>query len=184
MRPHLTIAPLAAITALALTLAACGGEDKKARTAAAPAPVSKTTITSAPAPKTTPVSPSISVSEDIARACQLHFGDVSKAPKFEFDESALLPADHEILGQIGRCITTGPLAGRSLALVGRADPRGPEQYNMALGARRANSVAVFLGQLGVDRAMIRETSRGELDATGHDEPTWQIDRRVDIVLAE
>lgn len=55
---------------------------------------------------------------------------------------------------------------------------------MALGARRASSVAGFLDRLGVDRARIRETSRGELDATGKDEATWQIDRRVDIVLAE
>lgn len=170
---------------LALTVTACGGDDKKvAAPTPAPAPTSRTTITSAPAPVTKPVSPSISVSEEIARACNLHFGDVAQAPKFEFDRSELLPADHEVLGEIGRCVTTGPLKGRTIMLVGRADPRGTEQYNMALGARRAHSVAAFLGQLGVDPGSLTETSRGELDARGSDEATWQIDRRVDIVLAE
>ncbi len=150
-----------------------------------PPEVSTTTVTSAPITKeeVTPVSPSIAVSEDIARACNLHFGDVAKAPKFDFDRSALLPADHDVLEKIAKCVSIGgPLEGQSLKLIGRADPRGTQQYNMALGARRANSVAVYLHDLGVDPKRIKETSRGELDATGKDEATWQIDRRVDIVL--
>ena len=124
------------------------------------------------------------VSEDIARACSLHFDAIDKAPKFEFDKSDLLPADHEVLGTIGQCLTTGALQGRSIKLVGRADPRGTQQYNMALGARRAHEVAAFLQQLGLEKARIQATSRGELDAAGTDEVGWQIDRRVDILLAE
>lgn len=167
-----------------LVLAACAGEEKTVR-APAPLNTSEATVTSAPAQEETkPVSPSISVSEDLARACNLHFDDIAAAPKFEFDKSDLLPADHEVLGTIGQCVSTGPLAGRSIKLVGRADPRGTPEYNMALGVRRASNVAAFLGRFGVDHARIRETSRGELDATGKDEETWQIDRRVDIVLAE
>lgn len=173
------------ILAATVALAACGGEQKKAvAPAPPPEPASQTTITSAPAPETTPVSPSIAVSEDIARECNLHFDAIMKAPKFDFDKSDLLPADHDVLAKIGKCITEGPLQGRSLLLVGRADPRGTEQYNMALGARRAYAVAAFLEQLGVDRTKMRETSRGELDAAGHDEVSWQIDRRVDITLKE
>lgn len=171
---------------LALLLAACGGEEKKVVAPAhpAPPPTSETTITSAPAPATRPVSPSIAASEDILRACSLHLDDLGTAPKFELDKSELLPADHEILGQIGRCLTTGPLQGRTIRLVGRADPRGPEQYNLALGAHRAHSVSRFLELLGVEIGRMRETTRGELDAIGTDEATWQLDRRVDIVLAE
>jgi peptidoglycan-associated lipoprotein len=170
---------------LVLAVAGCGGEKK---TALAPAvyvpPASQATITSAPMPETRPVSPSISVSDEIARACRLHFADLSTAPKFEFDRSDLLPADHEVLGKIGHCVTTGPLQGRSLILVGRADPRGTPEYNMALGARRAHNVTQFLEQLGVAPLRVRETSRGELDAVGTDEATWQFDRRVDILLLE
>ncbi len=177
---HLGIAPLVCAVSFATTLGGCGGEDGKVRTAASPMPVeiSEAKVT------TTPDSASIAVSEDIARACNLHLGDVGKAPKFEFDKSDLLPADRDILSQIGQCVTTGPLQGRSLKVVGRADPRGTQEYNMALGGRRADSVGVFLNTLGVDRSRIHETSRGAFDATGSDEVTWQIDRRVDIALED
>jgi peptidoglycan-associated lipoprotein len=147
--------------------------------------ISTTTVTSAPIQQPTErVSESISVSDTIARACNLHFNDLAQAPRFEFDKSAVLPADDEVLGKIATCVTSGPLKGRSLMLVGRADPRGTQKYNMALGARRANSVAVFLEHLGVDPTQVRESSRGALDATGKDEATWIVDRRVDVLLAE
>ena len=65
-------------------------------------------------------------------------------------------------------------------LVGRADPRGTVEYNMALGARRSSSVISYLTALGVPASQLRETSRGALDATGSDSTAWQLDRRVDI----
>jgi peptidoglycan-associated lipoprotein len=147
-----------------------------------PVTISETRVTSAPTFKTTPVSPSIAVSEDIVRACNLHFEDVVTAPKFEFDKSELFAADHDVLEKIGQCLTAGPLQGRAIKLIGRADPRGTPDYNLALGARRAHAVGSFVESLGVAPSRIRETSRGELDATGSDEATWLIDRRVDIVL--
>jgi peptidoglycan-associated lipoprotein len=55
---------------------------------------------------------------------------------------------------------------------------------VALGARRAHGVGLFLEQLGVDKGRMRETSRGEVDATGKNEATWQFDRRVVILLSE
>jgi peptidoglycan-associated lipoprotein len=145
-----------------------------------------TTITSAPLeePETIPVSPSIAVSEEILRRCQLHFDSVTKAPKFAFDQTTLLPADRETLDQIASCITTGPLQGRMVRLVGHADPRGTREHNMKLGARRASSVATFLVSAGVWPDLIEQASRGERDAKGTNEATWAIDRRVDIVLVE
>lgn len=167
-------------------LAACGGEKKQTRVAAPRAtPIAETTITSAPMTQTEPVSPSISVSSELMRACSLHLNDVATAPKFDFDESELLPLDYEVLGKIGRCLSSqGALHGRSIRLIGRADPRGTMEYNMALGARRAHNVGAFLEEFGIERGRIFETSRGELDATGTNEATWQIDRRVDILLAD
>ena len=176
--------------ALVLVLAGCGGEARRVCGPAAPladGATSETTVTSAAARKgARAISPSIAVSEEIARACNLHFNDIiAKAPKFEPDKSDLHPADREVLGTIGHCLSTGPLEGRSVKLVGRTDPRGTHEHNMALGARRANNVALFLEQIGgVERARLRETSRGELDATGKDEASWQVDRRVDILLMD
>jgi CheY-like chemotaxis protein len=76
------------------------------------------------------------VSEDLARACNLQFGNVERAPKFDFDKTELTSEDRSVLQQIATCVTTGPLRGRTLKLVGRADPRGEVEYNMGLGERR------------------------------------------------
>lgn len=46
--------------------------------------------------------------------------------------------------------------------------------------RRANAVAAYLENLGVNASRIEQTSRGKLDARGRDEETWAIDRRVDV----
>jgi peptidoglycan-associated lipoprotein len=79
-------------------------------------------------------------------------------------------------------VTSGPLRGRSLRLVGRADPRGELEYNFALGSARAGSVDAYLTNLGLDSARVSMTSRGKLDATGTNESGWQRDRRVDVDL--
>jgi peptidoglycan-associated lipoprotein len=124
----------------------------------------------------------LSVSQGLLRACEVRFDDPDQAPKFDFDQSALEDRDRSVLEQVATCVTTGPLKGRSLHLIGRADPRGEVEYNMVLGERRASSVSQYLTQLGVDSARITETSRGKLDATGTDDATWEHDRRVDVDL--
>jgi outer membrane protein OmpA-like peptidoglycan-associated protein len=79
-------------------------------------------------------------------------------------------------------VTSGPLQGHALRLIGRADPRGDAKYNLALGSARAGIVDAYLAGLGLDASRISKTSRGKLDATGADESGWQRDRRVDVDL--
>jgi outer membrane protein OmpA-like peptidoglycan-associated protein len=143
-------------------------------------------ITLAPLPtiKKRPVSPNVNASEELISVCRLRFDDSATAPKFEFDKSTLAPEDASALEQIARCVTEGPLAGRSLDLVGRADPRGTGDYNMALGARRANSVGQVLLLLGVESRKMDVQTRGEGDATGSEPSGWQRDRRVDVLLRD
>ena len=145
------------------------------------APNGRTPETARAAP-VRPASPSVAVDEDIARLCQISVGNAERAPKFNLDRSDLSPEDRDVLAQIARCLTTGPLKGRAVKLVGRADPRGESEYNMGLGGHRAENVRTYLTQLGVDKAKIAETSRGELDAVGKDEEGWRRDRRVDVML--
>lgn len=135
-----------------------------------------------PEPATVAVSPTLNASKELAQACALHFDSKPKAPKFAFDRFALLPEDRDVLEQVATCITTGPLRGRSVELVGRADPRGTEEYNLALGTRRAGTVRDYLERLGVTDRQLAETTRGALDATGTDEAGWHVDRRVDLEL--
>jgi peptidoglycan-associated lipoprotein len=124
----------------------------------------------------------VHVDDDLLQACDVKFGNRAQAPKFDFDEAELLPEDRDVLAQIASCVTTGPLQRQRLVLVGRADPRGEEEYNMALGEHRADSVRDYLARLGVEKGRLFKTSRGELDADGQDERTWREDRRVDVLL--
>ena len=146
-------------------------------------PVGMTHTTAVEKPETEPgLSPNLRVSAELMRKCQVHFDNVEDAPRFAFDQAALDPQDEAILSQIAKCVTNGPLAGHALKLVGRADPRGETEYNMSLGARRADAAQQFLVKVGVVPTRVSTTSRGELDAKGTDESTWALDRRVDVDL--
>ncbi len=165
--------------------AACGGDEKKpvqSPTGSTPAQVTpQTQTTSAHAD---PNKMAVNVDADIIKACNLKFENIEEAPKFDFDSEALTPGERNVLEAVAKCLTTGPLKGRSVQLVGRADPRGPNEYNMGLGARRAHTSHDFLGSLGVAQDKMSEPSRGELDATGTDENGWRKDRRVDVKLVK
>lgn len=137
----------------------------------------ETDLTSARARKS-----NVAVADDIVKACKIQLSNVERAPKFDFDDADLLPEDRDVLEQIARCVTTGPLKGRALDLVGRCDPRGELEYNMVLGDYRAESVHDYLARLGVAPTAMARTTRGDLDAEGKDEEGWQRDRRVDISL--
>jgi peptidoglycan-associated lipoprotein len=158
-------------TLIAVAVLAVGCAKKPAKE-----PVSETSPTSAQARA------GVNVSDDLIKACNIQFGNTERAPKFDYDEAALMPEDRDVLAQVARCVTTGPLKGRELALVGRADPRGETEYNMVLGEHRAEAVHAYLAHLGVDTGKMEKTSRGELDAEGTDEGSFKRDRRVDISL--
>jgi peptidoglycan-associated lipoprotein len=120
----------------------------------------------------------VHVDDEILRACGI------QAPEafFAFDSSHVRANDSGPLSKIATCFESGPLKGRSLKLIGRADPRGETEYNMTLGQSRADSVASYLHAKGVDKQRLVTTSRGAMDATGSDESSWQRDRRVDLTL--
>lgn len=166
-------ASLALSFALAAAAVACGGNAAKAPPAAP-----ETRLTSSEVKP----QPGVAVSDDIAKACDIK-GTVQEAPKFDFDSSDLTAQERDVLAAVARCVTTGPLKGRALQLVGHADPRGEAEYNLGLGARRAHTVQSYLTQLGIAADKLGESSRGELDATGKDDAGYRLDRRVDVKLA-
>ena len=154
-------------------------------------PIGEATTTSAnmdpnaiKAQKPAVFSPNLSVSDLIAQACGIQPRGNTKAttPSFDFDSSVLSPEDREILAEVAKCLTTGALKGKNAGLIGRADARGEDEYNMTLGAHRADAVKRYLIDLGVGKDRLRASSRGELDATGKDEAGYAQDRRVDIEL--
>ncbi|MGE0871344.1 MAG: OmpA family protein [Kofleriaceae bacterium] len=167
--------------------AGCGGDKAKTKTIPTePQPPPATTSLEKPeqtVQNDTPVSPNLAVSSDILAACGIK-PTASASPKFDYDKDELTDDDKKILDQIATCLTTGPLKGKAVSLIGRADPRGTEEYNLGLGSRRATSVSQYLSRLGVTQPQLAVTTRGALDATGTDEAGWQADRRVDIQLKQ
>src|SRR5262245_53670940 len=129
----------------------------------------------------TPVSPNIALSADLAQACGIQ-ANHDVPPNFDYNKAELAAEDRAILEKVATCLTTGPLKGRGLDLIGRADPRGTQEYNMGLGARRASAVGDYLRRLGVKPPQLAESTKGDLEATGTNEETWAKDRRVDLNL--
>jgi len=72
----------------------------------------------------------------------------------------------------------------NLLIEGHCDERGTEQYNLALGDRRANTAKEYLMTLGVDGNRMRTVSYGEERPfdPGHDETAWAKNRRAHLVL--
>jgi peptidoglycan-associated lipoprotein len=106
-----------------------------------------------------------------AGPCQL------TAAYFGFDSSTLDPSARDQLARNAECIKSRGIA--SVHLTGLCDPRGTEEYNLALGDRRASSARDYLQSLGV-QAQITHSSMGEELAVGTDEASWSRDRRVDF----
>lgn len=98
---------------------------------------------------------------------------------FAFDSSDLDGRARSTLEQNARCINQRDARAR---VVGMTDPRGTEEYNLALGDRRARSVSSYMSNLGVDQGRVNVRSVGEEQARGNDERGWAEDRRADIQL--
>ncbi len=73
-----------------------------------------------------------------------------------------------------------------IRIEGNCDPRGTNEYNMALGERRALSAKKYLNNLGVEGARMTTISYGEekMLLHGHDELSWAQNRRDDFVIIE
>jgi peptidoglycan-associated lipoprotein len=160
-------------------LAACGSDPPPpAKAPPAAAPTAAAPPLQPEKPGDVPTRSNIAISDDIKKACGITDADAY----FAYDSANVRPQDQAILQKLATCFTSGPLKGRTMRLVGHADPRGDEEYNMVLAGRRADNVKGAIAGAGLDSSKMATTSRGELDATGTDEAGWERDRRVDIML--
>ncbi len=157
-------------------LVACGHDAPPPATSPTAQTTTPTTLTGAAPQRKS--DQDVSLSKNIRDICQID--DSDRAPKFDFDSSLLSSTDRDILTQVAKCMTDGALKGKNVELIGRADPRGEQEYNMTLGSSRSTAARNYLKGLGIADSRMSETSRGALDATGHDEESWAKDRRVDI----
>ena len=162
-------------------LSGCGSDPQPPPKAPEPAPAPAADPGPPADPTPVPETQSqLNISDEILRACGI------KAPEafFDFDSSAVRSAAHDVLKKVAECFTSGPLKGRQMRLVGHADPRGTEEYNLTLGNSRADSVKDYMVKQGLPSSQATTTSRGEMEASGTDEAGYARDRRVDVRLAK
>jgi peptidoglycan-associated lipoprotein len=101
---------------------------------------------------------------------------------FDFDKSSLTPAAQAILRDKAAYLTAN--SSVSVIIEGHCDERGTNEYNMALGDRRASSAKNFLVDLGIESRRLTTISYGEekpIDP-GSNEAAWTKNRRAHFVI--
>ena len=101
---------------------------------------------------------------------------------FEFDKSRLTPETRAKLKEHADWLMEHPTV--SIIIEGHCDERGTEQYNMALGERRAYSIKNYLMSLGIESTRMQTISYGENvpKVEGSDEWAWSQNRRAHFVI--
>lgn len=100
---------------------------------------------------------------------------------FDYDKSAIRNDGAEVLRNNAGVIKANADWGQ-LTIEGNTDERGSEEYNLALGERRAMAVKRYLVDLGVPNSSLRTVSFGEAKPAvpGHDESAYRYNRRADF----
>ncbi|HYK09504.1 MAG TPA: peptidoglycan-associated lipoprotein Pal [Gemmatimonadales bacterium] len=101
---------------------------------------------------------------------------------FEFNKAEVQGADQAILDQKIAILQKNP--GLRIQIAGNCDERGSQEYNLALGNRRANAAKQYLVTHGIDAGRIETVSNGEerpLDPA-HNEDAWAKNRRDEFSI--
>ena len=104
-----------------------------------------------------------------------------EAVYFDFDSAAIRDDQRPTL-QANVGAVNQHAEWKTVVLEDHCDEQGSEEYNLALGERRANSVKQYLVDSGVSGARIDTVSFGESKPAvqGHDESAWKWNRRVEF----
>ena len=96
---------------------------------------------------------------------------------FAYDSDVLVPSETANLDKIAAYLNNHPSLG--LVIEGHCDSRGTDEYNRALGERRANAIRAYLAGRGVADAKMKTVSYGKdkpaVDGSG--EGIWRQNRR-------
>jgi len=101
---------------------------------------------------------------------------------FKFDSAVVQDSEQANISAVAAALTADPNV--KLLIEGNCDERGTEEYNRALGERRALALREALAKGGIDPSRIRTISYGKDKPadTGHDEAAFAKNRRGDFVL--
>jgi len=138
--------------------------------APAPAPVATAAPVSAPAP-----APAAATDDGMARAAAAR-AVLTQMTFFDFNRADLTPQDRAILDAKVQILSADPAV--ALRVAGNCDDRGSDEYNLALGQRRAEAAKRYLGEHGIADARITTISYGKERpiASGETEQAWAQNR--------
>jgi peptidoglycan-associated lipoprotein len=128
-----------------------------------------------PVPEATPQAQA----DDTAELKRLLTGPIAH---FDFDQARLTDQDREKLQTLAKAMKAHPAA--RIRIAGNCDELGTEEYNLALGQKRAEVARKYLVDLGVAPGRLETISYGENRpaATGHDDAAHAANRRDDVEL--
>jgi len=103
---------------------------------------------------------------------------------FDYDKADLKPEAQSILAKKAQFL--GSNSSYSVRIEGNCDERGTNEYNLALGERRADAAKKYLNSLGISADKITTLSYGEEKPvdSGHDETAWSKNRRDEFKLVK
>lgn len=101
---------------------------------------------------------------------------------FEYDQAGITPEGERVLRENARWFQQ--FQDAIIVIEGHCDERGTEEYNLALGDRRAQAAKAYLVQLGIDPNRLETISFGEERpfAQGYDESAYRLNRRAHFVI--
>jgi peptidoglycan-associated lipoprotein len=101
---------------------------------------------------------------------------------FDYDEADITAEAERILRAKLDILRNSPAV--RIRIEGHADERGTNEYNIALGNRRAESVREFMTGFGIDQNRISIVSYGEDQPAmmGSSETAWAQNRRAEFVI--
>ncbi len=174
-----SIAPVALIAAMMLS--ACHHQ-KPAPEAPAPAPAPPPAPAPAPAPAPSNSDSAANANAARERAMAAARNTIEARIYFDFDKSDLRDDAKSALDAKLPILRANP--NMRIRIEGNCDERGSEEYNMALGQRRAAAAKRYLTNYGIDASRIDVISYGSERpvAQGHDESSWSQNRRDEFVI--
>jgi peptidoglycan-associated lipoprotein len=166
------------LTSAAFALA-CGGK------AAPEEPAPQPTPAPAPSPEPAPVDDSADrdrlererMAREAAERARTVSADLAAMINFDYDQATVRSNDQQTLDRKAAILIANP--GVKLRIAGHADERGSDEYNLALGNRRAASAKRYLENKGVDGSRLDVISYGEERPLnpGNDETAYAQNRR-------
>lgn len=151
-------------------------------TTVAPPATEEVTEAPPPAPPQDPVETDPLASQDLQVVNQeLQRRGFSPDIYFNYDEASLSDDARSKLARNADLLKSTQFM---VTIEGHADERGTNEYNLALGERRANAVREYMGSLGVDAGRLRTLSYGEERpvCTEVDESCFSQNRRAHLVI--